>query len=97
MIKLNVKSTNNIGRRLNRMKTDINNLPKETHKVVVENTAIRSGFARRNTKLRGKQIVADYGYAVKLNEGGSKQFPDGMVKPAEEFIQKRLKEIAQGK
>lgn len=96
MLQVKVKTTNNLSTRLNKIKRDISNLPKEAHKVVVENTPIRSGNARRKTIRRGQTIVANYPYAVRLDEGWSKQSPDGMTKPTEEFIAKRLEQIAKG-
>jgi hypothetical protein len=96
MIQVKVKTTNNINRRLDKMKRDIANLPKEAHKVVLENTPIRSGNARRKTVRKGESIVANYPYAVRLDEGWSKQSPDGMTKPTQEFIAKRLEQIAKG-
>lgn len=96
MLQVKVKGTNNLTPRLNKIKRDISNLPKEAHKVVVENTAVRSGNARRNTRRSGEKIIANYPYAQRLDQGWSKQFPDGMTKPTEEFIAKRLEQIAKG-
>lgn len=53
-------------------------------------TPKRTGFARRNTKLTNRGILADYPYAQVLDEGrrmtpsgmrGSRQAPDGMTRP----------------
>ena len=51
-------------------------------------TPIRTGYARRNTRLNGKTIEASYPSASKLDEGSSKQSPEGMTKPTEEYIEK---------
>lgn len=53
-----------------------------------EITPIRSGNARQNTNLQGNRIFADYPYAERLDQGYSKQAPEGMTKPTEEFIKK---------
>lgn len=46
----------------------------------------RPGNAKRNTKLTGNDIEADYAYAVRLEKGWSTQAPDGMTKPTIERI-----------
>ena len=58
---------------------------------------MRSGNARRKTRLSGNKIIAGYNYAQKLDEGYSRQAPDGMTKPTEEFIKKRMTQIIKGK
>lgn len=50
-------------------------------------TPIRSGNARRNTRLVGDTITANYPYAQRLDTGYSKQAPQGMSKPTEKKIQ----------
>ena len=79
------------------MQAKLNKLPAEAEKVFVKNTPIRSGNARRSTSLQGKTIKANYNYAKRLDEGYSKQAPDGMVKPTEDFIQQRFQDIMAGK
>jgi hypothetical protein len=57
----------------------------------VKTTPIRSGNARRNTRLENDTtIVADYVYSERLDKGYSKQAPNGMVKPTEAEIRKLL-------
>lgn len=51
-----------------------------------------TGNARRNTRLKDKQILADYGYAGKLDEGWSKQAPIGMSDPSIDFFERDLNE-----
>ena len=75
----------------------ITNLPKEAFTEFVKDTPKRSGNARRKTKLVGSKIVAGYNYAQKLDEGFSKQAPQGMTKPTEDFIAKRMKQILKAK
>lgn len=82
---------------LKNIKRKLDNLPKEAYQEFVKETPIRSGNARRKTKLKGKTIVADYAYAKRLDEGYSKQSPAGMTKPTEDFIQKRVTQIMKGK
>ena len=72
-------------------------IPKEAFNEFVKDTPKRSGNARRKTRLVGNKIVAGYNYAQKLDEGYSKQAPQGMTKPTEEFIKKRMTQILKGK
>jgi hypothetical protein len=75
----------------------LDNLPKEAFTEFVKSTPVRSGNAKRKTRLSGNKIVAGYAYAQRLDEGYSKQSPDGMTKPTEDFIEKRMQQIIKGK
>lgn len=98
MITLNVKGLTQVTSKLKNIKTKINRVPDEAFKVFVVNTPVRSGNARRNTKLKGKRVIeANYPYAKRLDEGHSKQSPKGMVQPTIDFIRKRVKQILAGK
>jgi hypothetical protein len=97
MITLNVKGVQKVSTKLKKIEKKLDKVPDEAHKVFVANTPIRSGNARRNTKLQKDTIKANYPYAKRLDEGYSKQAPDGMVKPTVEFIRKRIKQILAGK
>lgn len=97
-LRMNVKMSNNIKPKMQKIRQKLNNLPDEAYKVFVKETPVRSGNARRNTKLKGKkQIQANYPYAKRLDEGYSKQSPEGMVQPTTDFILKRFREIMTGK
>ena len=80
-----------------RIEKQIANIPKEAFTEFVKDTPVRSGNARRKTRLSGNKIVAGYAYAQKLDEGYSKQSPDGMSKPTEDFIEKRMNQILKAK
>jgi len=91
---------------LKRIQNKLNKVPQEAYKEFVKNTPIKTGNARRNTKLKGKTIEANYQYAQVLDKGrhmtnrgmrGSDQAPEGMSKPTQEFIQKRIKKILKDK
>jgi hypothetical protein len=88
---------NTMSSSLKRIQKKLAQVPKEAFKEFVSDTPIHSGNARRKTKLKGKTIVADYPYAKRLDEGYSKQSPDGMTKPTEAFIKKRVAQILKGK
>ena len=98
MIKMNVKISSNTKSLLQKQQKSIAKIPDEAYKVFVQETPVRSGNARRNTNLRNKkQIQANYPYSQRLDEGYSKQSPEGMVKPTEEFIKQRFIDIMTGK
>ena len=78
---------------IEKMVPKLEDLPEEAYEVWLNNTPVRTGNARRKTKLVGDKIRADYNYAVPLDEGSSKKKPRGMSKPTEEFIKRRLKQI----
>jgi hypothetical protein len=107
---MSVKLTvNKMASSLQSIQKKLNNLPKEAYQEFVKITPIakkNGGNAKRNTKLKGKTIEANYTYATVLDKGrhmtsrgmrGSDQAPDGMSKPTEVFIKKRIDEILKGK
>lgn len=75
---------------------DPNNLAQEAYNYFRRTTPIRSGNARRNTRLQGDEIQADYAYAQRLDEGYSPQAPRGMTAPTEKFIQEYIKKQTKG-
>lgn len=106
MITMNVKFDNQLTKMTQNLKKKFDNLPKEAFQEFVKNTPVRTGNARRSTKLRNDIIEADYPYAEVLDKGrhmttrgarGSNQAPRGMTKPTEEFVKKRTQQILQGK
>jgi len=78
---------------LQRIQKRLAALPQLAYKEFVRVTPVRSGNARRKTKLQKDTIVADYPYAQRLDEGYSKQAPQGMTKPTEDFIRKEIDKI----
>jgi hypothetical protein len=78
---------------LKKMYQQVQALPQDAYKHFVSITPIDSGNARRSTRLQNKTIQANYPYARRLDEGWSKQAKNGMVKPTQEFIKKRIKQI----
>jgi hypothetical protein len=99
-------TVNTMSASLKRIQRKLDKVPKEAYKEFVKNTPVKTGNARRNTKLRGNTIEANYQYAQVLDKGrhmtprglrGSEQAPQGMSKPTEEFIQKRITQIIKAK
>jgi hypothetical protein len=76
-----------------RQQDGLRKLPKEAYQYFVAQTPVRSGNARRNTRLIGDTIRGDYAYAGRLDDGFSQQSPRGMSKPTADYVDKRIKEI----
>lgn len=62
----------------------------DTGKFFVKNTPVAEGNARRNTRVSDTEIRADYPYAGRLDEGYSRQAPDGISKPSLEYLEKQI-------
>lgn len=84
---------NRISPSAGRISAKVKALPKEAYDYWRSITPIRSGNARRRTRLQGTKIKANYNYAVPLDNGHSSQAPQGMSKPTERFIKQRLRKI----
>ena len=79
---------------LKRIQKELATLPKQALDKYVSLTPIDGGNARRKTKLRGKDTIsANYAYAGRLDEGYSKQSPEGMTKPWEKWLEKKVDDI----
>jgi hypothetical protein len=79
---------------LKKLEQKLQRLPAEAFKFWVAETPIKSGNARRKTSLVNKKTIwAKYPYAKRLNEGWSKQAPEGMVEPTTRFIIRKLRQI----
>jgi hypothetical protein len=68
------------------LKEEAKTLPQESLMKFKSLTPVKSGNARRNTKLEGQKVVGDYAYSMRLDEGHSKQAPEGMIKPFEKWF-----------
>jgi hypothetical protein len=95
MLKVDVQiNTSALNTKLNKVQQGLAALPQQTLDEFKKNTPIRSGNARRRTKLSGQSIEADYAYAQRLNEGWSRQAPQGMVEPTLKWLRNRIKQLA---
>ena len=61
--------------------------------VFVKNTPIDTGNARRHTTKIAGVITGAYPYAVRLDNGWSKQSPDGMVNPTIKYLRDYIKQL----
>ena len=79
------------------MRDQVDALPPRAYTYFKKITPIDTGNARSRTRLQGDTIKANYDYAKRLDEGWSKQAPDGMTQPTREFVERELKKIMKGK
>jgi len=95
MLKVNFKKTSDqIGIRLNGIRSNLAKFPDEATTKFKELTPIDTGNARRNTTLRNKTtIVANYPYVERLDKGWSKQARNGMTQPFAAWVQQKAKQI----
>ena len=70
---------------------DPRQLAQEAYGFFRQITPIDTGRARSNTKLSGDSIIAQYPYATRLDQGYSRQAPDGMSRPTEKFVERYIK------
>jgi hypothetical protein len=85
------KTVDRITPSLKRIEQRLDQLPQAAYDHWVKITPVDTGRARRNTKLRGRTINADYAYAQRLDQGWSRQAPDGMSQPTDRFIDQWLR------
>jgi hypothetical protein len=94
---------NNIVDRLNKVLDTLNdkNIAREAYTKFVDVTPVKTGNAKRSTKLQGNTINANYGYANVLDKGrhmtrrgmrGSEQAPQGMTEPTIKHIRQYVKQ-----
>jgi hypothetical protein len=94
MITTNIKITDGITPVLKGMKKALADYPQQAELKFIALTPIKTGNARSNTGLVGKnKIVANYPYAQRLDQGWSRQAPAGMTKPFEAWVKTKVKQI----
>lgn len=81
---------------LQRQVRQLQQLPRGAYATWQANTPVRSGNARRRTRLTGDTIRANYGYAVPLDSGTSRQAPAGMFAPTLTWVQQQIRKIFRG-
>jgi hypothetical protein len=68
-------------------------MAKLAYPVFIDNTPIKTGNARSRTSLRSNNINANYPYAQRLDDGWSKQRPNGMTKPTTKWFENYIKSL----
>ena len=82
-----------INKRLNHLVTslDPDKVAQEGYRYFKSKTPVRSGNAKRRTRLSGDEIQANYPYAERLDNGYSDLAPEGMSAPTEKHIKSWIK------
>jgi hypothetical protein len=90
---IDMKVTVNSSGQIASIRKQLQQLPTEALDYFKSVTPRDTGNARRKTRLSGNTIKADYVYAQPLDEGHSRQAPNGMIKPTEKWLERRVKQI----
>lgn len=94
MIQVDIKIDDGLTPVLKGMQRELNRYPQDAEAKFKSLTPVDTGNARRNTRLSGNQTIeANYQYAVPLDNGHSKQAPNGMTKPFEQWVRMKSKQI----
>lgn len=78
---------------LARIQRDLARAPEGAFETWRAATPVRTGNARRRTRLQGDVIRADYDYAVPLDRGSSRKAPQGMSRPTLKWLRDFLNRI----
>jgi hypothetical protein len=93
MIKVDIKFDDKLTKQLNSIQQQLTAYPQEALTEFKSLTPIDRGNARRRTTLRNNEIRADYPYAQRLDSGWSKQAPQGMTQPFEQWVRAKVRKI----
>lgn len=69
------------------------NLTNVGYPVFLKNTPIKTGNARSHTFKNSDEIDANYPYATRLDNGWSRQSPNGMVVPTIKAVRDYIKKV----
>ena len=91
--KINNRDVKNLEKKID---SAVDTSTEDTFAFFKNKTPVAGGNARRRTKYKetsNKAVInADYPYADRLDNGYSKQAPQGMSKPSIKFLTKKLKQ-----
>lgn len=94
-IKIDLSKTNQLFDDLEEMPDEV---MKDAYNFYKNITPVRNGNAKRNTLYKNKKITSRYPYAGALDEGWSKQAPDGMSEPTikqlDKIVEKYIERIS---
>lgn len=94
MFDVDIKINDGITPVLKNMQRELTRYPKDAEAKFKSLTPIDTGNARsRTTLVNNETIRADYPYAQRLDQGWSRQAPNGMTKPFEVWLKSKMKQI----
>lgn len=92
---LRIKSTGSgASQRMQKLSKQFEEIPVKAHQYFRDKTPKDTGNARKNTKLEGTTIHADYAYATSLDQGYSRKAPQGMSKQTIAYVRRLIKQSA---
>lgn len=91
-MRVNLKVKSNVAKAMAGYSNVAKEVAKKTYTYFKAITPERTGNAKRKTRLKDQTIEANYNYASKLDEGYSKQAPEGMTGPSIDFMEKTFNE-----
>lgn len=77
---------------LDRNQRFLTQLPQRAFDYFIRQTPKDTGRARSNTRLQSTTIEANYPYAQVLDSGSSRQAPQGMTKPTQQYLNKLVRQ-----
>lgn len=89
--------SNNLTPSLDKKMKELEKIPNGAFEIFRSHTPIKTGNARSKTRLKQETIRADYSYAKPLEQGRSRQAPDGMSKPTKSWMKKSVDRIMKRK
>lgn len=96
MIKIDLNIQDKITDDLAKIKRQLPQIVKQGLVEYKRLTPIQTGNARRKTTATANSIQANYAYAGRLDEGYSKQAPQGMTEPFEKWLENHVDKIVKG-
>ena len=85
---MSVRITDNITPSLKKIAKNIGPVPEDAFEFWRKITPKRTGNARRRTRFNNNTTEAQYAYAQNLDQGASRQAPQGMSEPTIQFLDK---------
>lgn len=88
---MTIRITDNISKSLRKIQTSIDQVPEAAYAYWRSITPVRTGNARRKTRLNQNTIEANYPYAQVLDSGASRQAPKGMSEPTTQYLDREYR------
>jgi hypothetical protein len=93
-MRVDITINDNLSNALKEMRRELSQYPKDAQGKYISLTPVKTGNARRNTRLKNNNTIeAHYAYAERLDNGWSRQAPQGMTKPFEVWVRAKMKRI----
>jgi hypothetical protein len=88
---MTIRIKDNMSKSLKKIEQSLADVPEAAYDFWRNITPIRTGNARRKTRLNQNTIEARYPYAQALDSGASRQAPQGMSEPTTQYLDREYK------